>query len=436
MENFYKNILIFFSIVAITVLVFISDWLQNIGLIAFPSGFRHFTILLVFLFVWSLFGRPLAISKYYKISILLMSFYLLVAFLFVKVGKLNYILGIGFTFLFVILFVVASNIRTNINIVVNILKGLVLFLFIMSILPVIEGITLGIAREAHGIFREGGAFGAAMNIGSILGLTLYIITKKEKYFLISIFLTLGVLLSTIKKEIVNNFIIWLSFIIFQKSYKMAFKIVLFLVPCLILGMLITGPQLIENIRSNTRYLESAGSEGHVRVAMYIASLKIASDYFPFGSGMGTFGSLASIVNGYSKTYYDYRVAKIGSNSPKDLAKGHFTLLDTYWPHILGELGFIGGVFFLLIWLFPLASSIKIMRSGQHPDIINGLCFYVIMTIIIMTIDGFALYTPESPAFIILHSGIVGLCYYHISKSKKNAPLLPSIITFQGLRKME
>ena len=38
-------------------------------------------------------------------------------------------------------------------------------------------------------------------------------------------------------------------------------------------------------------------KGHVRIGMYLASFNIASDFFPSGSGFGSFGSLASISGG-------------------------------------------------------------------------------------------------------------------------------------------
>jgi hypothetical protein len=91
-------------------------------------------------------------------------------------------------------------------------------------------------------------------------------------------------------------------------------------------------------------------------------------------------------------------------------------LDTYWPHILGELGFIGAVLFLFVWLFPLISTSTIIRSCKEP-VIKGFSFYVILIVLTMTNEGLTLYTPEIPSFVILHSGVAGLCYYHISKYK-------------------
>ena len=144
------------------------------------------------------------------------------------------------------------------------------------------------------------------------------------------------------------------------------------------------------------------------------TFKIALDYFPLGSGLGTFGSLASITNWYSDLYFQYGVAYIGANSPDDVARNNYTILDTFWPHIIGELGYIGTFFYLILWTYPLFKSFKIYKSTIDQDI-KGLAFFVFLILFIMTWEGFTLYTPEIPSFVLLHSGLGGLCFYHIKK---------------------
>lgn len=417
LPQIYKISLISFDVIAITIIVFLSEWIQNTGIITFPLGFRHVAILTIFFLNWIAFGRPLVINKYYKILILLMLSYLLISFIFVPVSIFNYILGIGFTFLFVVLFVLGANTKSNVNVIIKIFNGLLVFIILMSILPISQGLLAGTTlRELPGLFRELGAFGATMNIGTILCFSLFIITGRKKYIYYAIILSFGIFLTILKKSIISNIIIWLSFLIFQGSFKKRLKIILLAVILITMGYAIVGEKLKENIEINKDYYEKIGSSSHVRIAMYLASFNIASDYFPFGSGMGTFGSLSSIIGGYSQVHHDYGVSNIGANSPENVAAGSHTLLDTFWPHILGELGFIGGMLFLLIWLFPMILTISIIRSCKE-RVIKGLCFYVILIIVVMTNEGFTLYTPEIPSFVILHSGVAGLCYYHISKYK-------------------
>jgi hypothetical protein len=152
--------------------------------------------------------------------------------------------------------------------------------------------------------------------------------------------------------------------------------------------------------------------------MYLACYNIAKDFFPFGSGLGTFASLASITNGYSDIHFQYGVAYIGANSPQDVLDHNHTLLDTFWPHIFGELGFLGSLLYLFMWFYPCRLAYKTFRNTSVP-FLKAISFYLFAVIIVMTWEGFSLYTPEIPSFIMFHSGIGGLCFYHLNKNKIN-----------------
>lgn len=401
------------SFIITTIIVFLSEWIQTTGIIYFPLGFRHLMIILIFFINWISYGRKLVLPISYKLRLILISLFLLIAWFFSPAPLLNYILGIGFTFLFVIMFVLGANTKSNPSVILKIFNGLLVFFLLMSIIPVTTAL-LGEAslRWIPTLFRELGAYAAAMNIGTIIALSIYIIKSKKKYLYLAIFFSIAVLLTILKKTIISNIIVWLAFYIFHSSAKGKMKLIIYSIAFFTISYFIVGAALIENFNENANYLESAGSGGHVRIGMYLASYNIASDYFPFGSGMGTFGSLSSIINGYSNVYFDYGVSNIGANSPSDVAAGHHTLLDTFWPHILGELGVIGTILYLYLWFFPTRQSFPLLRLSKDP-FIKGLSFYITFIIISMTWEGFSLYTPEIPSFIILHAGLSGLCYYHI-----------------------
>lgn len=418
LRNIFKISWITFSVVAVAILVFLSEWIQKAGIMSFPLGFRHMTILVLFLINWAKFGRPIILNQFYTFSIILIFIYLIISRLFVPVKLLNYALGTGFTFLFLGLFVLGSNTKSDINVVIKIFKFLLFFFLIMSIGPIIQGLSAHTSlRFIPGMFRELGAFGSAMNVGAVISLSLYVITGEKKYIYYAVFLSFGVFLTILKKSIFSNIIIWIAFAYFHFSQKRRLKLMLYGIFFVALSFSIVGDNFVKDVKVNLDYYKRVGPKGHVRVAMYVASFHIAKDYFPFGSGMGTFASLGSIIGGYSKVHIDYGVSEIGGNSPLDVARGGHTLLDTYWPHILAELGFFGTAIFLFLWLFPLLStgfSVHLCTDST----IRGLSFYVIMVVLIMTNDGFTLYNPEIPSFVLLNSGIGGLCYYHIKSYNK------------------
>ncbi|MFA7288284.1 MAG: hypothetical protein WC055_05330 [Melioribacteraceae bacterium] len=329
---------------------------------------------------------------------------------------INYVLGIGFTFLFSAMFILGINTKTSEIDILKIFDKLLVVIIIMSIFPIIQVIFAQTTmRLVFGIFREVGAFASTMNIGAIIALSLYIITAKKKYLYIAFFFSFGIMMTIIKKTIISNVFVWFFFIFNFTSLNMRRRLLLFYSVLLMVMFFVYEADFVNNIANNYFYLERSGVEGHVRTGMYIAGFQIAVDYFPFGSGLGTFASLSSIVGGYSSLYFSYGVSNIGSNSASAVAAGHHTLLDTFWPHILGELGFIGTVLFLYLWFFPIKLALTGL-SKINSSLIKGFSFYIILIIIVMTWEGFSLYTPEIPSFILLHSGLSGLCYYHLRKN--------------------
>ena len=414
MKNEIKFSLITLSFVFTTVVVFLSEWFQESGWITFPLGFRHLIIIALFIGNWFFFGKKIDIPKRYKWGLILMGAYLFIAFFFTIASLFNYVLGIFFTFLFILLFLVASNTSTRREVIINIFKYLLVLFFLMSIFSILQGIVTGSSlRDIPVLFRELGAFGAVMNISAIISLSLYIITSKKQYFYWAVFFSIAVMMTILKKTMISNILVWMFFFLYQANSKTKIRFLFFSLVAIVVGNFLIGKELSENIEQNTEYLDKFGPEEHVRLGMYITSFSISVDYFPFGSGMGTFASLSSIAGQYSPIYYDYGINNIGMNNPEDVATGKHTLLDTYWPHIYGELGLFGTIIFLYLWFFPFKLAKTNFKTTDDP-FIKGISFYILLLVVTMTWEGFSLYTPEIPAFVLLHAGLSGLCYYHLN----------------------
>jgi hypothetical protein len=74
------------------------------------------------------------------------------------------------------------------------------------------------------------------------------------------------------------------------------------------------------------------------------SLSIANDFFPFGSGLGTFGGVVA-ANSDSDLYYKYLIAY------EWYYQYGWFLTDTYWPKFIAESGYVGALFYFLFLLF-------------------------------------------------------------------------------------
>lgn len=421
MKNDIKFSVITLSFVLTTVIVFLSEWFQESGWLSFPLGFRHLIIIALFVGNWFFFGEKIYIHTKYKRGLIIMGLYLLGGLFFSIAPLFNYVLGFFFTFLFILLFIIASNTNTSREVVITIFQYLLVSFFLMSIFSILQGIFSGSSlRDIPVLFRELGAFGAVMNISTIISISLYIITSNKKYLYWAVFFSVAVMMTILKKSMISNLLVWIFFFIYQANSKTKIRFVFFFLIALIVGNFLIGKELNENIEENSDYLDKFGPEEHVRLGMYITSFSISTDYFPFGSGMGTFASLSSIAGQYSPIYYDYGINNIGMNNPEDVATGKHTLLDTYWPHILGELGLFGTILFLYLWFFPFKLAMVKYKSTDDP-FIKGVSFYILLLVITITWEGFTLYTPEVPGFVLLHSGLSGLCYYHL-KAKSEAEM--------------
>ena len=102
-------------------------------------------------------------------------------------------------------------------------------------------------------------------------------------------------------------------------------------------------------RFDAYYISGMSNDEIARPMAYKTSLKILFDYWPFGSGMGSFA-----CNGawqyYSPLYFKYNLDGIWGLSPN---AGGF-ICDAYYP-TLAQFGFVGVFFFCWFWKRRLAA---------------------------------------------------------------------------------
>ena len=91
------------------------------------------------------------------------------------------------------------------------------------------------------------------------------------------------------------------------------------------------------------------------MALYVVGIRILKDFFPLGSGFGTF---ASHLSGkyYSNLYEQYGIANVWG-----MRKDQYMFIsDVYWPYIYGQFGIFG----LLIYVkLVFTAFIRQFHSG-------------------------------------------------------------------------
>ena len=194
----------------------------------------------------------------------------------------------------------------------------------------------------------------------------------------------------------------------------SFKNFLLFLPILLGFILLGYGEFSGGILDNLRYYNNVGAEGHIRLAMYITSFRIILDNPLLGTGLGSFGSIGSLVSHFdsgtliysiSKTYSDYGLYGIADNTDENLNDGKNTLLDTFWPHILGEFGLIGFFIYLIIYFYP----VLLLSSKDNNDTMTkNLKFAVYSLVFVRALEGFVAINPELPLFFFFNAVIVPL----------------------------
>lgn len=146
---------------------------------------------------------------------------------------------------------------------------------------------------------------------------------------------------------------------------------------------------------------------YARATLFADGVKVANEYFPFGTGWGTFGSYFAAVE-YSPVYYALGWDKLYDLNPK---RWYF-LMDTYWPSVYAESGWIGfaGLFVALLVVYILIQ--KRYKKSRYQYAAGMLAFgYMMITTVEET--GFA-----QPVLMPLAIALGLLCVRDTYKKEK------------------
>lgn len=183
----------------------------------------------------------------------------------------------------------------------------------------------------------------------MLSALLYIYTSKrrKKDFICFLAILVAGLLSA-RSKYYGEFILVLFFMYYIKAnLKFSIKNVF-------IGLFITSLILFFAWEKFNYYYVSGFEEDDIaRPLLYRTSILLFSDYFPFGSGLGTFASDASKVY-YSRLYYEYNLDRVWGLSKEF---GEF-IGDTYYPTIIGQFGLLGIVGFVAFFRFLFRETAK------------------------------------------------------------------------------
>lgn len=161
-------------------------------------------------------------------------------------------------------------------------------------------------------------------------------TKRNRYIALALVLT-GMIAP--KFKFMGEVVCFIAFIFFLKK-RLNFRSPKTIIYCTIVVAIILT---ITWTRFDGYYISGMSNDELARPMTYKTSIKMLYDYFPFGSGMGTFACNGAWQH-YSPLYFKYNLNDIWGLSPD---AGGF-ICDAYYP-TLAQFGIVGVFFFLWFW---------------------------------------------------------------------------------------
>lgn len=136
-----------------------------------------------------------------------------------------------------------------------------------------------------------------------------------------------------------------------------------------------------------------GEEATARSYLLEGGLRAFRDYFPMGTGFGTYGTEAA------REYYSPLYSEYGLNAYWALGEDGTELTDTFWPAILAQFGAIGAVLYTIPLVIVLAQILRGTAANRHLAI--AACTFVIYALTASIATGvFFSYTITDCIFLI------------------------------------
>ncbi len=183
----------------------------------------------------------------------------------------------------------------------------------------------------------------------ILGLLLIYFEKENYKYMI---MTLVVLSSTLRSKAMAAALVYLVILYIVEIRKKKFE-PWHIVAIVLIGIIVAWSQI------QFYYVEL--SDASARSLLTLTSLKVLKDYFPIGTGFGTYASHSAAVS-YSPVYFEYGLNNFWELSNAN-PRGYFD--DTFWPIIIGQSGVIGTVAYVWLLVKIFFTNINVKKYSNH-----------------------------------------------------------------------
>lgn len=326
-----------------------------------------------------------------------------------------FIVGSFFTIIPFLTFLVTQKMNVTQRLVQKYVRHLISFALLLAFAILVETVITGEASYECGALKSNvfglGFVSSFFNQILVLSLIMYHQKrKKRRYLYFALFMLTMVLLSIQIKAIVGSIMIVSAYFLILVNLKRVVRYCLMTVIVGTIIFLLSSNTMFMDKLSSYRNMYTIDTDGIARVQLYVASFEIASDFFPLGTGQGTFGSVP--VNEYdSKVYDDYYLSGVyGLNDDYDV---NFKL-DTHWASVIGEQGILGFLVYFALFIYPIVYLMKSLPKGKTKRIV---AFFIVIPYLSMILESLVLPLPNRFCFIFIYSALSSMIV-KLMKSKQ------------------
>lgn len=362
-------------------------------------------------------------KRYFSLLLLFLSLLLLNSFVTrYHIPVHYYIVGIIITSLPFIHFFISYNENLNFNEIFYIVDKIISTILVCAILVSLETIMLGnVESDGSGFVHTKlfmlGFIASLCNQGVILSLACYHLTRRKKYIRIVLFLILFIVLINQLKAVASMIFVLSIYFLYMRKGNVMRRIGLACITLVISFQVLMFIPVVHDkvVRYSEMYGGESAKDGIARVALYYTAIEIANDHFPFGTGQGTYGSIACNLSGINRVYEDYGISNIYgiSLNTRDVADYR---LDAFIASVLGEQGYLSIIVYLGLLFYPfLYLRINTMGNSrrQYMLFVSGL------TLISILFESFTLALMNRFAFIFIYSGLAAMFVKNVAKDVNN-----------------
>ncbi|MBC2843855.1 hypothetical protein [Winogradskyella flava] len=140
-----------------------------------------------------------------------------------------------------------------------------------------------------------------------------------------------------------------------------------------------------------------------RAVVLYYSFIIGADYFPLGTGFGTYSSY------YSGAYYSWVYDLYGISNVYGIKRTYWKFIaDQYWPMILGQFGYIGLMSMLFVMYNYLVLFLNVVKTHVHNNKNYFLYLSVLLGLLMLLIDSTsdAIFSQQRAVAIFIYFALV------------------------------